>query len=356
MGKWNWMAIQNNTSRSPSKGDSAKAREYLDAWLQKNRPALDIFLDAFCVVDAENCVVDFNEAFMELTGESYRKVFKIGDFCALLKTQFCPGECPARQILSGNKPMRIDEMLGESKSFPELQMILGGVPIPGPDGEAVGVLLTIRNVTAESELQKKYEERKKESIVDGLTQLYNKAYTEGMLLRSVKTVVRQGDSTKLSVVMCDIDHFKRVNDNYGHQAGDVVLATVAKILKEEARDTDLVGRFGGEEFICILNSTDMPGALVFCERFRKRIETSKIMHDGVHIPVTISMGTATSIKTNLNGADPNVVMKDMVQRADTALYFAKANGRNRCCQFETLPAANTTTPDKDAKPGRKKAA
>jgi diguanylate cyclase (GGDEF)-like protein len=346
------MAIPNNTSRSPSKGDLAKAREHLDAWLQTNRPVLDIFLDAFCVVDAENRVVDFNEAFMELTGESYRKVLKIADFCVLLKTQFCPDECPAHQVMNSGKPIRIDEILGESKAFPELQMILGGVPIQGPDGQSVGALLTIRNVTAESELQKKYDERKKESIVDGLTQLYNKSYTEGMLLRSVKTVVRQGDSSKLSVVMCDIDHFKKVNDTYGHQAGDMVLSMVAKILKEQARDTDLVGRFGGEEFICILNATDTPGAMVFCERFRKKVESHKFVHEGVTIPVTISMGTSTSIKSVVNGTDPIAVMKEMVSRADTALYFAKANGRNRCCQFETLPGTSNTP---DTKPGKKAA-
>ncbi len=345
------MATPNNTSHSPSKGDLAKARECLDAWLQANRPVLDIFLDAFCVVDAENRVVDFNEAFMELTGESYRKVLKIGDFCALLKTHYCPDECPARQVFNGNKPLRIDEIRGSSKSYPDLQMILGGVPIPGPDGTAVGTLLTIRNVTAESELQKKYDERKKESIVDGLTKLYNKSYTEGMLLRSVKTVVRQGDSSKLTVVMCDIDHFKKVNDTYGHQAGDMVLSMVAKILKDEARDTDLVGRFGGEEFICILNATDTAGALVFCERFRKKIETAKFVHEGVTIPVTISMGSATSVKSSVNGTDPVAVMKEMVSRADTALYFAKANGRNRCCQFETLPGSDTP----DTKAGKKAA-
>lgn len=338
------MAIPSNTSPSRNKGDTGRAQ--LDAWLQKNRPLLDIFLDAFCVVDAENRVVDFNDAFTELTGESYRKALKIGDFCALLKTPSCPIECPARQVIAQNKPLRIDELKGETKAYPDLQMILGAVPITGEDGTPIGALLTIRNVSAESELQKKYEEKKKDAIVDGLTQLYNKAYTEGMLLRSVKTALRQGDTHKLSVVMCDIDHFKKVNDTYGHQAGDHVLATVAKTLKDAARDTDVIGRFGGEEFVCILNSTDAEGALIFCERFRKKIETMKIMHDGVHIPVTVSLGTATLVKAWAGGTEATFAMKEIVNRADTALYFAKANGRNRCCQFETLPSNSGAKSDK----------
>jgi diguanylate cyclase (GGDEF)-like protein len=229
-------------------------------------------------------------------------------------------------------------------------MILAAVPIQDAEGKAIGALLTIRNVTAESELQKKYEERKKESIVDGLTQLFNKTYTEGALLKAVKAAIRQGDSHKLSVVMCDIDHFKKVNDTYGHQAGDAVLTAVAKIIKEEARDTDLVGRFGGEEFLCILNSTDREGALIFCERFRKRIESVRIEHAGTVIPVTISLGTATSLSEGGARPDPVAAVKDLVGRADTALYFAKANGRNRCCQFETLPSNDSlkTPPKKNA--------
>lgn len=351
------MAAPNNTSPSPNKGDT-EGREHLDDWLQKNRPLLDIFLDAFCVVDAKNVVVDFNEAFMELTGESYRKVLKIGDFCSLMKTPLCPGECPARQVVSLNKPLRIDELKGETKAFPTLQIILGAVPITSPTGEAVGALLTIRNVTAENELQKKYDERKKESIVDGLTQLYNKSYTEGMLTRTVKAAIRQGASHKLSVVMADIDHFKKVNDTYGHQAGDHVLATVAKILKEDARDTDIVGRFGGEEFVCILPSTDIKGAQIFCERFRKQVEETKIVHEGIHIPVTVSLGTSTSLTTWSLETDPDQAVKELVNRADTALYFAKANGRNRVCQFETLPKADEGVEETTAapkKPGKKAA-
>jgi len=197
-----------------------------------------------------------------------------------------------------------------------------------------------------SALQQKYDERKKESIVDGLTQLYNKVYTEGALVRAVKQASRQLEGPSLSVVMCDIDHFKKVNDTYGHQAGDYVLANVAKIIKEEARDTDIVGRFGGEEFMALLPSTDVEGTLVFCERLRKRIHTTKLVHNGITIPVTISMGTATLDRAKAQGLDPALSVKDLVNRADTALYFAKANGRNRTCQNETLSAGPSAEAEK----------
>jgi diguanylate cyclase (GGDEF)-like protein len=204
----------------------------------------------------------------------------------------------------------------------------------------LGALITIRNVSAESELQKKYDARKKESAIDGLTRLYNKTYTENLFLRMVKGVLR--DAGGISLVMCDIDHFKKVNDTYGHQAGDYVLATVAQMLKGESRDSDIVGRFGGEEFIVVLANSDIKGASIFSERFRNRVSATEIVHEGRKIPVTVSLGTASFNKKWKRGDNAEEILKDLVHRADTALYFAKANGRNQTCQFEKLPTNETT--------------
>jgi diguanylate cyclase (GGDEF)-like protein len=214
-------------------------------------------------------------------------------------------------------------------------MIFGGVPIFGDSGEVIGALITIRNVSAESELQKKYDERKKESVIDGLTRLFNKTYTESTLLRVIKTSLRELQG--ISVVMCDIDHFKRVNDTFGHQAGDYVLSTVAQMLKGETRDSDICGRFGGEEFLVILCNSDVTGAKVFAERFRKRVASTQIFFEGKHVPVTVSLGTSTFLERWFPGLNAEKAVKELVAHADTALYFAKANGRNQSCQFESLP-------------------
>jgi len=324
----------NNTSPSPSSDTETRHAELLQKWVQENKTILEIFLDAYCIVDLANRVVSFNVAFTELCGESYRKVLKIGDFCELLKTEVCPHQCPAKQVITAQKLVRLDELKGVTKAYPQLQMILGGIPIL-QDNELVGSLITIRNVSAESELQKKYDERKKESVTDGLTRLYNKVYTENALLRVVKSALRE--LQQVSVCMVDIDHFKKVNDTYGHQAGDYVLSLVAQMLKGESRDTDIVGRFGGEEFIAILTSTDSPGAKVFAERFRKRVAATQVMFEGKQINLTVSLGTATFSETWQPGLNPEKACKEIVNKADTALYFAKANGRNQTCQFETLP-------------------
>lgn len=341
------MDTRDNTSRSPSSepADLERQREELRLWAQKNKAFLDIFLDAFAIVDTTNTVIDFNIAFTELCGESYRKILKIGDFSTLLKLE----QSPSQMVFDSKKAIRMDEVKGSSKAFPHLQLIIGGIPLfSEPVNDIIGALLTIRNVSAESELQKKYYERKEESVMDGLTRLFNKVYTEMMLDKFVKTALRE-PNVNITVMMCDIDHFKKVNDTYGHQAGDHVLTTVAQLLKGESRESDIVGRFGGEEFMAILYSTDQPGAKVFAERFRKRIETTKILFSGKHIPVTVSLGTSTFNKRWERGSDNSNAVKTLIAQADAALYFSKANGRNQTCQFENLPteqasaAANAAT-------------
>ena len=343
------MDTPNNTSPSPNNSEAALAAsdEKLRLWVQKHQQLLEVLLDAFCVVDLHNRVVDFNVAFTELCGESYRKILKIGDFCTLLKTEQCPSQCPARQVVDGPKSVRLDELSGSSKAYPTLRVILSGVPICADDGQAIGSLLTIRNVSAESELQKKYDERKAESVTDGLTRLYNKMYSEAMLLKFIKGSLRETQG--LSVLLCDIDHFKKVNDTYGHQAGDYVLAMVAGLAKATSRDSDIVGRFGGEEFIIVLNNTDREGARTFAERFRERVAEKEFIFEKTTIPVHVSVGTSTFLEKWTDGSSPEVMMKDLVAKADAALYYAKANGRNQVRQFEELPENHRVAPKKEKK-------
>lgn len=330
---------RNNISLSLNSAPEEANLLALKQWTDHHKPLLEVFIDAYCVVDLRGKVIEFNEAFTELCGESYKKILKIGNFCDLVKTELCPAQCPATQIFTSEKTLRLDELKGASRAYPELQMILSGVPIFSDTKQLLGSLITIRNVSAESELQKKYDERKRDSITDGLTRLFNKVYTENVLLRSLKSCMRDGHP--LSILLCDIDHFKKINDNYGHQAGDYVLALVAQMLKGESRESDIVGRFGGEEFMVVMQNTDETGARIFAERFRNRVETTVFTFSGKKMPVTVSCGTA-SFKDKWNPSYvAEALCKEIINKADTALYYAKANGRNQTWQFENLPAASS---------------
>jgi diguanylate cyclase (GGDEF)-like protein len=132
-------------------------------------------------------------------------------------------------------------------------------------------------------------------------------------------------------VLFDIDHFKKVNDTYGHQAGDEVIRITAKLLTECKRATDIAGRYGGEEFAVILIDTLPEGAMVFAERLRKQVENHTVTHDGKDIRFTISLGLAQC------GED----IRDhqhWIECSDQALYKAKQSGRNRSIVYSAAGA------------------
>ncbi|WP_045778940.1 GGDEF domain-containing protein, partial [Methylocucumis oryzae] len=158
---------------------------------------------------------------------------------------------------------------------------------------------------------------------DFLTGLNNRRYfrerVEHELLRA------QRRNTRFSLLMLDIDFFKRVNDNYGHQMGDIVLQKVAQHCQQAVRKVDIVGRFGGEEFVLFLPDSSFANALEIAERLRKGIETSVLAYvDSETIHVTISIGVV-----NTNQASSSV--DKLLDTADKALYEAKRNGRNQIC-------------------------
>lgn len=124
-----------------------------------------------------------------------------------------------------------------------------------------------------------------------------------------------------TVLLCDLDHFKLINDNFGHDAGDEVLRHTSRILKQHARKSDYVGRWGGEEFVLFLPHTEIEGALQLAERIRESIEDSLIIFNGNQIKVTISIGLS-----ELSSTDD---LKSIISKADDALYSAKAAGRNK---------------------------
>jgi len=157
---------------------------------------------------------------------------------------------------------------------------------------------------------------------DGLTKLYTRRYMENFLDAELEKSKRYNHP--LSVALTDIDHFKSFNDTYGHQIGDFVLEETAKLLKNAVRNVDLAARYGGEEFLAVLPETDYKGAFTFAERLRKRIEekTYEDAKTGHKLKVTISIGIASF---PLHSKEKT----ELVKKADTALYLAKEQGRNR---------------------------
>jgi len=168
-------------------------------------------------------------------------------------------------------------------------------------------------------LEQELEAAKKETKEDFLTKLYNKRGLDEHLERKEAEFKRYGHN--FSVVMFDLDYFKKVNDTYGHEAGDAVLAAFAGIMKKDSRSVDVVGRFGGEEFLAILSDTDTKGGVVFAEKVRKHVQKSRFMYKGQRIELTVSSGVSERAR--------HVSLQAVLNSADEYLYKAKHDGRNR---------------------------
>jgi diguanylate cyclase (GGDEF)-like protein len=156
---------------------------------------------------------------------------------------------------------------------------------------------------------------------DPLTGCLNRRALETRLRTDLRQAKRR--ATTLAVLAIDLDHFKEINDTYGHPFGDLVLTGAARIMKETARDTDAVARLGGDEFIVVLPDTGWEGALTFAERIRRRVDETTFSSSTASIRITISVGVALA-----RGTDP-VSAATLLQDADQSLYKAKSAGRNR---------------------------
>jgi diguanylate cyclase (GGDEF)-like protein len=163
------------------------------------------------------------------------------------------------------------------------------------------------------------------ATVDGLTQLYVVRYFKVRLLEEFLRATRYRKS--ISVLMSDIDHFKNFNDTYGHQMGDIVLASVAGVVRETVRLSDFAARYGGEEFIVILPETDGEGAYKLAERVREQVENLRVPTANGDLSVTISVGVVTYPDYEMETSE------EMIACADAALYQAKQTGRNKTCVF-----------------------
>lgn len=201
-------------------------------------------------------------------------------------------------------------------------------PLLSPRNEVEHVCLMVYDATEtamdELELQDANAELARLGRTDGLTGLLNRRAWDEELVSEYKRTQRSG--MPCSLVMFDIDHFKRINDEYGHQAGDEAIRAVARMALNSKRELDIAGRYGGEEFGVILVDTDAQGAMVFAERLRHAVMNNVVAYGDQAIRYTISLGVATLQKGQ--------AYTQWIEEADQALYASKHGGRNRATLAE----------------------
>ncbi|MBX3441463.1 MAG: diguanylate cyclase [Planctomyces sp.] len=170
---------------------------------------------------------------------------------------------------------------------------------------------------------------------DSLTGMWNRGAILQMLEREWDRMQRQ--NAPMGVLMIDLDNFKRINDEHGHQAGDDALRTVSRLMTQAVRSYDQVGRYGGEEFLVVAPNATLKNAVAIAERIRFRVDCHPVSIGDLALPLTVSIGVASSAEFVDGG-------KDLAHRADQALYAAKRSGRNRVCTFQQAMQLQRSAP------------
>jgi diguanylate cyclase len=190
-------------------------------------------------------------------------------------------------------------------------------PLRNEKGEITDLFIAVHDVTETVNFEQKLIAL---NMLDALTGVNNRRSLETHLREEVERHKRYGHP--LSLIMLDIDHFKQINDTYGHQCGDYILQEITTLIGSSIRSEDILARFGGEEFCCLLPETPLSAAVILAERFRKNIADHLFLCEGASVRVTISLGVSTMCsKATTSGM--------LLKNADDGLYKAKNSGRNR---------------------------
>jgi diguanylate cyclase (GGDEF)-like protein/PAS domain S-box-containing protein len=285
---------------------------------------LDNLLDGVYFTDRDRRITYWNHAAEDLTGYSGEEV--MGKRCAdnfLMHVDdsgclLCEGDCPLSHTLEDGCPHRA-EVYFHHKSGHRVPVEVRVCPIRGGNGEIVGAVEIFNDNSRQRAVRERAKELASLAFLDPTSQVGNRRYLEQQLSQQLDQHFKSG--TQFGVMLADVDEFKHINDTHGHEAGDTALITVAKTLSNCLRASDVVGRWGGDEFLAILPGITEGALAKASEKLRRLVAQSTVALDGTQIRVTISVGAAM--------VAPGDSPQSLLKRADQQLYAAKQSGRNR---------------------------
>ena len=290
-----------------------------------HREILDQLHEGVYLVDPQRVIRYWNSGAERISGYTAREV--VGSSCAdniLIHvddegTSLCTHGCPLAGTMTDGQTREAEIYLHHRQGH-RLPVHVRTAPLRDAAGRIVGGIEIFSENLARPALREEIETLRQLALQDNLTQIANRRYSEMTLRARHDEFTRYG--WPYGVLLIDIDHFKRFNDTYGHDVGDRVLQTVAKTLASNVRSFDLVGRWGGEEFVVILEKIDPQSLRDRAELLRRLVEHTKARHEGEELSATMSCGGGV-VRA---GEHP----EDLVKRADALLYRSKEAGRNRC--------------------------
>lgn len=285
---------------------------------------LDNLAEGVYVTDRKRRIMYWNQTAEQLTGYKAEEV--LGKTCAdniLTHVNnsgclLCTGDCPLSRTLEDGRPRRADVYL-HHKDGHRVPVEVRVRPIWGGNGEIVGAVELFHDNSRQRAVRERAKELAKLAFLDPTSQVGNRRYLEQQLSYFLDQYSKSG--IPFGVMIADMNDFKIINDTYGHVTGDAALATVARTLSNCLRASDVVGRWGGDEFLAILPGITNEALLNSSEKFRRLVSQSSVLVEGSQIRLAISTGVAMVV--------PGDSPKSLLSRADQQMYDSKRSGRNR---------------------------
>jgi diguanylate cyclase (GGDEF)-like protein/PAS domain S-box-containing protein len=287
---------------------------------------LDNLYDAVYFTDRQRRITYWNRAAEALTGFSAEET--VGSCCAdnlLMHVNdagacVCTGQCPLSCTMKDRRPRQMDLYMRHKQGH-RIPVSIRSCPLLDKDGVVVGAVEIFNDNSRQRATQEKVKDLAKLAFLDPVVQVANRRYAEQKLAQYLEQHEKYG--TSFAVLMVDLDQFKLINDTYGHSGGDTVLIAVAKTLTNCLRTSDLVGRWGGDEFLALLPGMTGTYLADKAELCRSLVERSDILLPEGRVAVTISVGAAV--------VETGDTAESLLKRADASMYESKQAGRNRVC-------------------------
>jgi diguanylate cyclase (GGDEF)-like protein len=306
-------------------------------------------LDAYVVLNEQGNILKCNALFSVFAGGiPTKKILKLDSITQVVKFLIDGKELSIADFFSRRSPTRFDEVRGVTDLNDGMNLILGLYPFleheKTADEKSIGIFLLIRDVTAETNLQDKYKVKSTQSVTDKPTGMFNRGHFDAVLPDLVaqysnperrRTSDEKSESQHLSIIMGDIDHFKKVNDTMGHVTGDAVIRGFAEGMLHNVRGEDIGARWGGEEFVFVfVNATP--------EEIKKRLPPLGMVVEGADFDKedpSYKKLVAFTVSGGITEFRKGESIEDAVARADAALYYSKKNGRDRITTSEEMTTA-----------------
>jgi len=285
---------------------------------------LDNLYDGVYFVDPKRRISYWNRGAERITGYTEDEV--VGSHCwdGILMhvdregTDLCREGCPVKGVITSGTPTEAEVFL-RHKDGHRVPVRVRATPIVNVAGEIIGAVEIFSDNTEKMTALQMVEDLQQQVFIDSLTGLANRRYADITLQARYDEMQRYG--WRFGVIMMDLDHFKEINDRFGHGVGDDVLKMVARTLRHSSRSSDIIGRWGGEEFIAVIAGTSPLRLRRSAERYRLLVEQSTLRVGADALLITLSAGATVAV--------PGESLDDILKRADRLLYESKGTGRNR---------------------------